>query len=194
MAPLLARRKSSNAINASFSSVNSVLRGDQGGNERDKVWPNFRNESKRFQNSGSQTTDWYDERDAGDNDAVGMEEVSNVRLISCGLASGSRETIDGDGERMIDGVRVCLNPVVSFGRESEVDDGFMSGPNNKGFVSGSGEDLGKTVCVGSQLKPGLTIKFIVSPSFTLYSFNNLLSASAFPLSKRRCASAGGARG
>lgn len=116
-----------------------------------------------------------------------------MRLISCGLPSGSREITEGDGERTIDGVRVCLNPVVSFGRESKDDGGFISAPNNKDFDFVSGSE-GVAVCVGSQLKPGFIIKFIVSPSFTLYSLSSLVSASAFPLSSQRCASAGGARG
>lgn len=114
-----------------------------------------------------------------------------MRLMSCGLPSGSKDITDGDGERTMDGVRVCLKPVLSFGRESEDNDDFMSG-SNKDFVSGS--DDGKGAVEGSQSKPGLTIRFIVSPSFTLYSLRSLLSASAFPLSKRRCASARGARG
>lgn len=42
--------------------------------------------------------------------------------------------------------------------------------------------------------PGLTMRLIVSPSCTLYSFSSLASTNALPLSRSRCASAGGARG
>jgi hypothetical protein len=41
---------------------------------------------------------------------------------------------------------------------------------------------------------GLRTKWIVAPSVISYSFNNLLSASALPLSKSRCDSTEGAEG
>jgi hypothetical protein len=47
---------------------------------------------------------------------------------------------------------------------------------------------------GSHWTPGLTMRLIVSPSWTAYSFSSLASASALPFSRSRCASAGGARG
>ena len=45
-----------------------------------------------------------------------------------------------------------------------------------------------------QSKPGLSMRFIVSPLFTGYSFKSLPSTSALPRRRRRCESAGGARG
>jgi hypothetical protein len=47
---------------------------------------------------------------------------------------------------------------------------------------------------GSHSTPGFTIRLMVSPSWTLYSFSSLASASALPFRRRRCAAAGGARG
>lgn len=79
----------------------------------------------------------------------------------------------------MEGVRVCLWPAESF----EADSGVMSGP-----------EVGNEVFVGSQSKPGLTIKCMVSPSFTSYSLRSFVSPRAFPLRRRRWASAGGARG
>jgi len=62
-------------------------------------------------------------------------------------------------------------------------------------VSEAVSTLGKGVdLVGSHSKPGLTIRLIVSPSFTAYSFSNLLSASALPFKSSLCASTGGAWG
>lgn len=118
--------------------------------------------------------DWYDEWLAEESDdAVGMVEVSRVSVMSCSFAfpSGSRDAIDGDGDNTMEGVLECLGPAVSFPVE-EASDGCM---------------------VGSQSKPGLIIKFMVSPSFTSYSLRSFVSARAFPLRSKRCASAGGAR-
>ena len=113
-----------------------------------------------------------------------MVEVSRVSVISCGFRfpSGSREATDGDGDKTMEGVRVCLWPGVSF-----VADWVSIGDM-------SWSEVGKEVFVGSQWKPGLTIKFMVSPSFTSYSLRSFVSARAFPLRSKRCASAGGARG
>jgi hypothetical protein len=112
-----------------------------------------------------------------------MVEVSRVSVMSCGfkLPSGSREATDGDGDKTMEGVRVCLWPGVS-----------LADPVSKGAMSWPEE--GNDVFVGSQWKPGLTIKFMVSPSFTSYSLRSFVSARAFPLRSKRCASAGGARG
>lgn len=81
----------------------------------------------------------------------------------------------------MDGARVCLGPAVSFADESDMS---------------SCPEVGKSVLdlLGSQSKPGLTIKFMVSPSFTSYSFRSFASTRAFPLRSKRCASTGGACG
>ena len=113
-----------------------------------------------------------------------MVEVSMVRVMSCGfeLPSGSSEARDGEGDKTMEGVRVCLCPAESFVADS-MSNGAISGP-----------EVGNEVFVESQSKPGLTIKFMVSPSFTSYSLRSFVSTRAFPLRSKRCASAGGARG
>lgn len=50
------------------------------------------------------------------------------------------------------------------------------------------------ILAGSQSKPGFTTRLIVSPFFTVYSWRSFPSARAFPLRRRRWASAGGAVG
>jgi hypothetical protein len=106
-------------------------------------------------------------------EAVGIEDVSSVRLISGGLLySLDSDTDEGEGERTTEGIRACP--------------GFRS----------SGMDMESAVlaALGSQVCPGLIIKLTMSPSLILYSLRSLGSASALPLSTRRCASACGARG
>lgn len=73
----------------------------------------------------------------------------------------------------MEGVRVCLWPAASFVADS------MS---NRVM---SGSDVGNDVFVGSQLKPGLTIKLTVSPSFISYSLRSFVSTRAFPLRSKR---------
>jgi hypothetical protein len=71
-------------------------------------------------------------------------------------------------------------------------------PNTDGAISAGVAALssagGLGALVGSQSTPGLTMKLTVSPFWTLYSFNNLASASALPFKRSLWASAGGARG
>ena len=55
-----------------------------------------------------------------------------------------------------------------------------------------GSSLG--LATGSHSTPGFTMRLIVSPSWTLYSFSSLASANALPFRRSRCAGAGGARG
>ena len=55
-----------------------------------------------------------------------------------------------------------------------------------------GSSLG--LATGSHSTPGFTMRLIVSPSWTLYSFSSLASANALPLRRSRCAEARGARG
>lgn len=89
-------------------------------------------------------------------EAVGIEEVSRVRLISSGLEfSFDGITDDGEGERTTEGIG-----------EAEMESGAV-------------------MTFGFQVLPGLIIKLIVSPSLILYSLRSLASASALPLSKRR---------
>lgn len=59
----------------------------------------------------------------------------------------------------------------------------------------TGGDGAVVIAVAFQSYPGFTIRLIVSPSLILlYSLSSFPSASAFPLNKSRCASAGGAKG
>lgn len=55
-----------------------------------------------------------------------------------------------------------------------------------------GSSLG--LATGSHSTPCFTMRLIVSPSWTLYSFSSLASTSALPFRRSRCAEAGGARG
>lgn len=64
--------------------------------------------------------------------------------------------------------------------------GGASDSNNEGSSLG--------LAMGSQSTPCFTMRLIVSPSWTLYSFSSLASASALPFRRSRCAEAGGARG
>ena len=89
-------------------------------------------------------------------EAVGIEEVSRVRLISNSLDFSFDGVIDdGEGERTTEG------------------------------IGGAEMESGEVMTFGFQVLPGLIIKLIVSPSLILYSLRSLASASALPLSKRR---------
>jgi hypothetical protein len=55
-----------------------------------------------------------------------------------------------------------------------------------------GKSLG--LATGSHSTPGFTMRLMVPPSWTLYSFSSLASANALPFRRSRCAEAGGARG
>lgn len=128
--------------------------------------------------------------------AVGMPEVSNVSGMSAGFSS-SGDVEDGEGESTTDGMRVCprfgadvtVSPagvvIVTIGGGSVVGLDIA----DDGVGAGAGEEA-----VGSQDTPGLTERLSVSPSLTGYSLRSLVSARALPLSRRRCASAGGAPG
>ena len=105
-----------------------------------------------------------------------------MRSISCGLLSCSRDTTEGDGDKTMEGVRLCPCGTCTC----------ISG-SAESVIFGGGLD-GEDTLAGSQSNPGLSIRFMVSPSFTPYSLRSFVSASAFPLSKSRCASAGGACG
>ena len=72
-----------------------------------------------------------------------------------------------------------------FGDVIEVEEAGAEAGAETGVVGVSDQD---------QSTPGLSMRFIVSPPFTGYSFRSLPSTSAFPRRSKRCASAGGARG
>lgn len=111
--------------------------------------------------------------------AVGILEVSRVRLISVMLAEG--EMRDGEGERTTEGIRPCFPLGFTSLSEMIVIKGVDSSSAGLGGATGG--------------KVGLeAMTVIVSPSFTAYSFNNLLSASALPFSSSRCEDAGGKEG
>lgn len=77
-------------------------------------------ESNWFQKAGSDMVVWYDDRVAEESDAVGMVEVSSVSVMSCGFMfpSGSSEATDGEGDKTMEGVLVCLWPAESFVADS----------------------------------------------------------------------------
>lgn len=103
--------------------------------------------------------------------------------ISWGFSRGE----DGVGDRTTEGMRVC--PRFFSGAAEVSDDVSGGGATDSSSAGGDSWDL-----AGSHWTPGLTMRLIVSPSWTAYSFSSLASASALPFSRSRCASAGGARG
>lgn len=105
-----------------------------------------------------------------------MLEVSRTRGISTSFSPGDG-VIDGEGDRTTEGIRPCPDLVFVSGSGNNIIDSF---PLSLGM-----ETAGTAALEGSQSNPGLTIKFTVSPSLTLYSFNNFPSANAFPLRSRR---------
>lgn len=100
-------------------------------------------------------------------------------------------SLDGDGDKTTEGMRWCLDDDAGFGLGDREIERPLFAPGDTGA---EGEDSMADDFVGSQSKPGLIIRLMVSPSLTMYSLSNLLSASAFPLRTRRKASAGGAEG
>lgn len=139
----------------------------------------------------------------------GMFDVSMFRRIGeAGLSSG-RDDDDGEGDSTTDGIRLCLpllfapspsNPTLSvrsgsFSFAGDISPGDSVAAGDGTFFDGVGAGAdARGVSDQDHSKPGLSIKFIVSPLFTGYSFRSLPSTSAFPRSNKRCASAGGARG
>lgn len=123
---------------------------------------------------------------------MGIVEVSRVRLISRGFScSEIGDPPEGEGDKTIDGARPCLFGMLNCGC------GFVSIGDGEGAVEAGESDIVAVAEVdvgleGSQSKPGFTIRLTVSPSCTLYSFKSFPPASAFPLSKRRWVSDGGA--
>jgi len=109
---------------------------------------------------------------------------SNVNKMSfSGVDPGASK--DGLGLSTIDGVLECLilfsDGIPGLSAESPDAAGM-------GFGCKIPSSLGLE---GSQLMPGLTMRFTVSPSWMLYSLSSLVSARAFPLIINLCASAGG---
>lgn len=106
-----------------------------------------------------------------------------MRGISTNVSPGEGE-MDGDGESTTDGMRpwpIRVLCCAGSGRRTMLPSTVLG-------------DGGAGILEGSQSKPGLTIKLMMSPSLTLYSCSSFPSANAFPLSRRRCTSAGGAPG
>lgn len=140
------------------------------------------------QNAGLANVAWYDVCGTPAAGAAGMLEVSSTRGISTIFSPCDGES-EGEGESTTDGMRLCPERVLlCVGSGNRV-----ICPPPAGFCN-VGSAIAGVVFAGSQSKPGLTIKLIVSPSFTLYSCKSLPSASAFPLRRSRCASANGAPG
>lgn len=96
-------------------------------------------------------------------------------------------------------MRWCLWPF-GFAWGSSVPDpkglGLGGGVASDMVTSGDEDSAGDCVgaAVGSQWCPGFTMRLTVSPSLMVYSLRSFESARAFPLSKRRWTSAGGADG
>lgn len=107
-------------------------------------------------------------------------------------------SFEGEGDNTTLGIRVCF-PGRGRALTSSDPERDENGPLTETSAAGiglgvaiSGDDVG---AVGSQSKPGFIIRFTVSPSLMfVYSLSNFVSARAFPLRRRRWASAGGAEG
>ena len=124
------------------------------------------------------------------------------KMGDAGLSSG-RDDVDGEGDSTTDGIRLCLPFLVlsPSGSKLRVKSFVLPISTSESAAmsleSLVGEAVGADVEGDSdqdQSKPGLSMRFIVSPLFTGYSFRSLPSTSALPRSNKRCASAGGARG
>jgi hypothetical protein len=152
--------------------------------KQDKIY--VKKSWNRFQKPGRARVLWNVESSPSDIEDV--EILSNVSGISTGFSLVG----ECDGVKTTDGIRWCFRigaSVLIVGRNAPLPNALLL------FLlstsRGGGSELG---FVGSHSKPGLTIRLTVSPSFTLYSLSNFVSARAFPLSKRRCASTGGELG
>ena len=127
--------------------------------------------------------------DGGVEDSVvGMSvEIVNpspsISWISWGFSRG-----DDGVERTTEGMR--LWPRFFSAGAAGLSDAVCSG----GGAPDDSNSEGLLAVVGSHSTPGFTMRLIVSPSWTLYSFSSLASASALPFKRSRCAEAGGARG
>ena len=110
--------------------------------------------------------------------AESVNPSASTSWMSWGFSSGE----DGVGERTTEGMRPWPRR-------------FVGGVSPNDAVStGVSSAGGSGALVGSQSTPGLTIRLMVSPPWTLYSFSSLASASALPFKRSLWASAGGARG
>lgn len=122
---------------------------------------------------------------------MGRCDVSRVSGIGDGLSERGKEDVEGDGDRTTEGIRPCLPVLVDPASGSS----FIETSPPASFPTALlGSGVAGAGAVQSHSKLGFNMRFTVSPSFTGYSFNSFPSASAFPRSKRRCASAGGAPG
>src|SRR5712671_3814934 len=123
--------------------------------------------------------------------AESVNPSASTSWISCGFSRG--EDGVGEGERTTEGMRPCprLFSVGGVGLSDAVSGRGAPESSSREGGGGGGDSWG---LVGSHSTPGLTMRLMASPSWTLYSFSSLASASALPFRRRRCASAGGAWG
>ena len=113
-----------------------------------------------------------------------MSVVSNVNgigVVACGSRSGCG-VVEGEGHRTTEGMRVCDDLAEGCVIVLSVD--LLLSTSIGALPSLSLADSGNFAFSDqSHSKPGLSIKLITSPSFTLYSLSNFPSARAFPFSK-----------
>lgn len=116
-----------------------------------------------------------------------MSPSSRLSATSTGAPSRNGTSELGEGDKITEGT-LRWRPVGSAVPGSSEPEGDLSaGVSSVGAgISNSGAWF--------QSYPGLTIRFIVSPSLMLYSLSSFASARALPLRSNRCTSAGGAPG
>ena len=165
-------------------------------------WTYFKKSWSRSQNSGWDMVWWYVDMFSDWITGLGRTPGSMVNMIS--FSPAPDDSNDDEGDNMTLGIRWCLLPPW-FMRES----GWrvpVSNGLDLGIGKGADEETGRgdadtggdgavVTAVVFQSYPGFTIRLIMSPSLILlYSLRSFPSASAFPLYKSRCLSAGGAKG
>ena len=130
------------------------------------------------------------EADSFEMSAEIVQPSPSTSWMSWGFSRGD----DGVGERTTEGMRVWPRFLsLSGGAPGLSDAVFGRGTPDSNSEDGWGWSS-LVSAVGSHSTPGFTIRLMVSPSWTLYSFSSLASASALPFRRSRCAAAGGAWG
>ncbi len=130
--------------------------------------------------------------DCGIESSVGIsvESVSpspSTSWISWGFSRG-----EAGVDRTTEGIRLCPRFISFSGGAGLSDAVSVSCKGGTPDSNSEGSSLG--LAMGSHSTPGFTMRLIVSPSWTLYSFSSLVSANALPFKRSRCAEAGGAWG
>ncbi len=108
--------------------------------------------------------------------------------ISWGFSRG-----EAGVDRTTEGMRLCPR-FFSPSRGAGVSDAVPVSRERGGPPDNKSEGRSLGLAMGSHSMPGFTMRLMVSPFWTLYSFSSLASANALPFRRRRCAEAGGACG